>query len=223
MLPVNSTPIPRESARSAVYARLRQWIEEGQLKPDEVLRDAEIAAALGVSRTPVREALQMLEQHALVVTSPGRWTRVADASPHDARLIYPPLAALEGLAAELGCSKATSEDIDEMRKANRRLLDAIEQSDADRARTADAAFHDVLRGLAANPFLDAAARSLRIHTKRVETLYFKEFAPARESYLQHNEIVSLVEAGDCAGAGALTRANYLRGQNLWEPDAGEPA
>src|SRR6266849_9018855 len=64
-------------AREAVYARLRDWILRGPLEPGEIIRDADIAQALGVSRTPVREALLRLEGDGLVETAPARWTRVA--------------------------------------------------------------------------------------------------------------------------------------------------
>ena len=126
-VPKNLRPILRQSARTLVFKQLRQWIAEGVFTPDEALNDKEIASALGVSRTPVREALQMLEQQGAVVTTPGRHTRVRSASPRDARLVYPPLSALEALAAELGTSRATSEDVFRMIEANERLRSAVKE------------------------------------------------------------------------------------------------
>src|ERR1700733_8234926 len=87
--------LDRRLARTEVFDRLRTWIEDGQLEPGEVIKDIELAAVLGVSRTPVREALQMLEQHGLVETRPGRPTRVTETTIEDVARVYAPLAVLE--------------------------------------------------------------------------------------------------------------------------------
>jgi DNA-binding GntR family transcriptional regulator len=212
-LPANLKPIPRDNARTLVFRQLRQWIEEGVLMPDETLRDKEIAKALGVSRTPVREAIQMLEQHGAVVTTPGRYTRVRSASPRDARLVYPPLSALQALAAELGTAKATPEDIVRMIEANERLLAAVQAARPVEAQAADDAFHDVLLLRAENPFLRGAIASLRFHTRRLETLYFQKLGPAHESYLEHQQIIAAARNGDAALAREITRQNFLRAQS----------
>ena len=76
-IPESGPKISRTLARDDAYNKLRGWIIDGTLKPEEVLHDQHIAALLGVSRTPVREALRRLEDEGLVETALNRWTRVA--------------------------------------------------------------------------------------------------------------------------------------------------
>ena len=88
-LPESVPKVSRTLAREDAYGKLRGWIIDGTLKPDEGLNDREIGAALGVSRTPVREALRRLEDEGLVVTASNRWTRVAALDLTQAVESYP--------------------------------------------------------------------------------------------------------------------------------------
>jgi DNA-binding GntR family transcriptional regulator len=217
-LPSQATPIPRRSARHDVYERLRTWIEEGVLSPGEAIKDAEVASALGVSRTPVREALQMLEQQGAVEMLPGRVTRVTDTTPDDIAMVYSPLSALQALAAELGTPRATEEDIRAMTAANERLLAAVDAGDKVAARDADAVFHGVLLRLAANPYLDAAIEPMQMHIRRLEARYFADAEPGHDSYAEHRAIIDAVAAGDAEGARETARRNF---QRYWKPEDDE--
>src|SRR4051794_28317614 len=84
----------RTLLRDAAYVRLRDAILDGTLAPGEQLRDAELVAWLGLSRTPIREALARLEQQGLVESAPNRWTRVAPIDRDDARDAFEVVAAL---------------------------------------------------------------------------------------------------------------------------------
>ena len=97
-----------------VYAALLEWIVDGTLGPGERVRDKELAEALGVSRTPVREALQRLEDAGLVETSASRWTRVASLDVAQAEQVYPVVWSLEALAVELAGRDLSDEDLCEM-------------------------------------------------------------------------------------------------------------
>jgi DNA-binding GntR family transcriptional regulator len=209
-VPSDIAPIPRRSAREAVFERLQSWIEEGLLAPGEVIKDAELAQQLGVSRTPVREALQMLEQHGLVEMQPGRLTRVTDTAPEDIALVYAPLSALQALAAELATPQTNPADLDEMRAHNARLLAAVEANDAVAAREADRAFHDVLLRRVGNPYLSSAIEPMLTHIRRLEALYFTELEPGHRSYEEHQRIIDAVAAGDAEAARETTRANFHR-------------
>jgi len=102
-------PVPQQKAaasrtllRDQAYVRLRDAILDGTLEPGEQLKDAEIAEWLGLSRTPIREALARLEEYGLVETAPNRYTRVTPLSAGDARDAFSVVAALHSLAAWLG-------------------------------------------------------------------------------------------------------------------------
>ena len=219
-VPLETRPIDRRTARASVFAQLRRWIEDGVLEPGEVIRDGEIAARLGVSRTPVREALQALEQHGAVETLPGRSTRVTSITREDVALLYAPLAALHGLAAEIGTPYATTTDIDAMSEDNERLSAALDADDPLAARDADGDFHTILLRLAANPYLDAAIEPLLLHARRLEALYFRGVALGRKSYDDHQRIIEAVTAGDTKAARDLTTQNFAR---FWTPPHGNRA
>jgi DNA-binding GntR family transcriptional regulator len=215
-LPTSHRAIDRRSARAAVYEQLRTWIEDGVLEPGETLKDAEIAELLGVSRTPAREALQMLEQIGVVEMQPGKLTRVTPIALDDVTQLYMPLGALHAVAAQLGTPRATERDLDSMRRHNAALLAAVDAADPAAARDADRDFHAVLLRLADNPYLNTAIEPLLIHARRLEALYFREVAPAHASHAEHERIIAAVAAGDVDAAQRLVRANLAR---YYTPDA----
>ena len=102
--------IHRKSARQAVYETVCDWIITGVLEPGEKILDSELGEYFSVSRTPVREALQLLQSQKLVLVMPGRATVVAPLDTQDIEKCYRPLADLEALAAELACGKLTEND-----------------------------------------------------------------------------------------------------------------
>jgi DNA-binding GntR family transcriptional regulator len=213
-LPSEIAPIDRQSARITVFDLIRNWVEEGMLAPGEAIRDAEIAALLGVSRTPVREALQMLERDGVVEMLPGRQTRVVEISPEDVARLYAPLGALMAAAAEIAATRATKADIAEMTAHNERLLAALD-SDPLLAGEADRALHTVPVRVADNEYLTTALGPLMTHLRRLEALYFKSVAVGRASYDEHADIIAAIAAGDSTAAGDLTRHNYKR---YWRSD-----
>jgi DNA-binding GntR family transcriptional regulator len=213
-LPTQLDPIDRRTARAAVFEQLRSWIEDGVLEPGETLKDGEIADRLGVSRTPVREALQMLERVGVVEMLAGRLTRVTPITQDDVALLYAPLGALHATAVELATPRATANDIAEMRRHNEALLAALETHEQAAARDADRDFHGVLLRLADNPYLITAIEPLLIHARRLEALYFREAGPGRASHDEHDKIIDAVEAGEAARAAELTKRNFTR---YWKP------
>ena len=135
--------IPRTSLRDHVYSRLQQAIVSGDLPPGERLRDQDLAAQFGVSRTPVREALQRLEDEGLVETRAGAQTRVIPLDTRVAREAFPVVAALHALAARLGVAQVAAQDLAAMRDANGALAQALATLDVVGAIQADDAFHRV--------------------------------------------------------------------------------
>jgi len=193
-----------------VFDQLREWIEDGTLAPGEAVKDVEIAEGFGVSRTPVREAFQMLEQLGLVETEPSRRTRISQVDPRDAALLYPLLAALVVESVEQAAPIATPADLKAMRAANEDLLQAVERADANAATTADYAFHDVLVRRACNPYLTSAIDLLHVHSRRLDTLYFTHLGPSHESYQEHREMLEAIETRDFERAKEMTRQNFIR-------------
>jgi DNA-binding GntR family transcriptional regulator len=206
-IPSATVRIRRESAGALVYGKLRDWILHGPLEPEETIHDAEIALALGVSRTPVREAIVRLEHEGLVQSASGRWTRVAPLRLDRAPELYRIVAALDGLAAAQATPTLTPEDINAMAEANRRLR---RQRNGDAIHGTDRAFHDIYRGNDANTVVSTILASAGAEIDRIERAYFADPATPEASYRSHQAIIVAFEAGDAAAAAAAAQANWLQ-------------
>lgn len=207
-LPNLPGPLPRRLLREQVYAALRQWIVQGVLRPGEQLRDTELAARLGVSRTPVREALRRLEDEGLVQAAAHRWTRVAPLDPGDAQRIYPLVIALEVLAARLAAPLLGPADLQAMADANLELDEALRARDATRAAAADRAFHAVFVERAGNPELSRVLHGLKTKLERLEAAYFGDALAGERSVAEHEAILRAFHRGDAAAAARAVRANW---------------
>jgi DNA-binding GntR family transcriptional regulator len=200
--------MPRTLARDEAYGRLRAWIIDGTLRPGEVLRDQNIAGALGVSRTPVREALRRLEDEGFVETALNRWTRVALIDWKQAEEAYVIIVALEVLALELASTKLSSEDLRQMRTANRDMRLAAEGGSPAAAVAADESFHEVWILRAANQELLGLLRQQKTKLRRVELAYFDGTARARHSFREHTAVVVALEEGLCSKAAAALQRHW---------------
>jgi DNA-binding GntR family transcriptional regulator len=207
-LPAPAAPLPRTLARDEAYRRLRGWIVEGTLQPGEVLHDQAIAAALGVSRTPVREALRRLEDEGFVETALNRWTRVAPLDLGKAAELYAILEALERLALETAFARLTADDLKVMVEANRLLRRAAGAGDAALADQADEAFHQVWIQRAGNQELIALVARLKTRIRRVELAYFDAAGRARQSCREHAVLVGALRRRALPEALAALQRNW---------------
>src|SRR6478609_11785931 len=158
-VPAND-PFERDLLRDRAYAAIRDAIVDGTLAPGERLRDQELCAWLGLSRTPVREALSRLEHDGLVETAPQRFTRVAPLDRRAARDAFPVIAALHALAAELAHPRLVAADVQRMDEANERFQAALAKGDVDAALEQDDAFHEVFLKASANTEIPKALERL---------------------------------------------------------------
>ena len=200
--------IDRIPLRERVYGLLQQAIVSGELQPGQRVRDVDLAAQLGVSRTPVREALQRLEDEGLVETLPGALTRVVPLDTQAAREAFPVVAVLHGLAARLAVEQLTERDLALLRQANERLGAALEAGDVTRAVQADDAFHSVLVRASGNSEIQHVLDRLMPKVRRLEFAQFGSLA-ARTSVLQHQAIITACEQRLSAQAASLTEQNWL--------------
>ncbi|MBB6099985.1 DNA-binding GntR family transcriptional regulator [Deinobacterium chartae] len=207
-LPPHTPALPRTLARDAVYRRLQDWIVNGTLAPGEQLRDLELAEAFGVSRTPVREALQRLEDEGFVVTAKNRWTRVAPLETETADQLYPLVEALEVLALELALPRLTPGDLEALKAAQQRLEAALLAGSGAAALEADDAFHAVLPDRAANPELVRTLTRFKTRLRRLELAYFQAAAPGDHSLAEHRQILAALHARDLEMARNALRGNW---------------
>ena len=201
-------PIDRVSLRARVYDLLLRAIVSGELEPGERVRDQEIAAQLGVSRTPVREALQRLEDEGLVETRRGSLTRIMPLDTPAARDTFPLVAALHAFATRAATPQLTPADIAALRAANDALAAALSAGDVMGAIAADDRFHLRFVQSARNSELAPTLDRLTPKIRRLEVAQFGSLA-GRRSVEQHAAIIVAVEQRDAHLAAELVEQNWL--------------
>ncbi len=207
-VPQNRGLVAKSLLRDDAYRAIRDAIVDGTLAPGERLNDVDLSAWLGVSRTPVREALTRLEQAGLVQTKPGRHTMV---SPLDVRAVHDAqsvTAAMHELAVRQAVPNLSATELEAMRAANDHFADALRRNDPGAAIEADDAFHGVLITASANQAIAAVLEQFSPVLRRVERLRFSSLA-GRASVAQHARIIELCAAGDAEGAATASRDNWL--------------
>ena len=200
--------ISRSLLRENAYHSIRDAIVDGTLAPGERLNDADLAQWLGVSRTPVREALARLEEAGLVRTKPGRYTMVSPLDVRAARAAQTVTAAMHELAVREAAPHLSADQIEAMRAANARFADALQADDIDAAIASDDEFHGVAVTASANPALRAVLEQFTPVLRRLERLHFSSLS-GRDSVALHERIIALCEAGDAEGAAAAARDNWM--------------
>ena len=201
-IPDEAPVIERRLLRDDVYGRLRNAIVDGTFAPGEQLRDVELATWLGVSRTPVREALLRLAEAGLVVSQPGRSTIVSSVDMRAVRDARDVVAAMHEVAVREAVESLTETDLDAMREANRRFRQAVDEGDLDAALRADDDLHGVPVAVAANRALIAVLDQFTPVVRRAERLRFSTLN-GRASVKRHDELIRLCAAGDAEGAAAV--------------------
>ncbi|HNQ05899.1 MAG TPA: GntR family transcriptional regulator [Tetrasphaera sp.] len=215
-------PIPQDAGTSAlkrgllrddVYTRLRDAIVDGTFAPGEQLRDGELADWLGVSRTPVREAVLRLGAAGLVTTAPGRSTTVAELEVKAIRDAQSVVAAMHRLAVELAVDQLTPDDLASMRAANKRFATAMKSGDAEAALAADDDFHAVPVRAAGNTAIETILDQFTPVVRRLERLRFATL-PGRASVALHTRLIDLCAAGDTEAAADVSHETWQSLQPL---------
>lgn len=206
-IPQNEASIGRRLLRDDVYSRLRDAIVDGTFQPGEQVRDVDLAAWLGVSRTPVREALLRLEQTGLVVAEPGRSTTVSTLDRRALRDARDVVAAMHEVAAREAVASLTADDLAAMQAANARFAEAIGAGDVEAALQADDEFHGVLVRVAANRALNAVLEQFTPVLRRAELLRFSS-DEGQASVARHEELLRHCAAGDVEAAAAVGFATF---------------
>jgi DNA-binding GntR family transcriptional regulator len=198
-VPMSDASIDRSLLRDDVFSRLRDAITDGTLAPGEQLRDLELAAWLGVSRTPVREALLRLADAGLVEAKPGRSTTVSTLDVRAEREARDVVAAMHELAVREAVTRLTRNDLKAMRDANRRFAAALKAGDLDAALRADDDLHAVPVTVAANRAAGVVLDQFTPVVRRAERLRFTTLG-GRASITRHNALIRLCADGDAEGA-----------------------
>ncbi len=205
-IPVDHTKPIRKTAKLHAFNQIQQWIIDGTLQPHEKLNDIELAQALGVSRTPIRESLQLLESQGFVTMQPGRATQVTPVEPQDIYNLLPPLAALQALAAELATPNMNEEAIRFLEEKNKEFARALESNEFNTALKIDEEFHQEIVDRANNPYITSMVEMLQAHVRRL--YYYEKIKLREQSIEQHTELINLFKKGDTKKLAEVMRANW---------------
>jgi DNA-binding GntR family transcriptional regulator len=178
--------------RDVVFNTLRQAILKGELAPGERLMEIQLAERLGVSRTPIREAIRKLELEGLVLMIPRKGAEVAKISEKSLRDVLEVRRSLEELAIELACQRMTPEAVEELEKKQEEFKEAVEQGNPMEIAETDEAYHDVIYKGTCNDRLVQMINNLREQMYRYRLEYIKDEDKRQILLLEHDNILRAV-------------------------------
>ena len=203
------TAIPRRSLHDEMAERLRRLIVEGDLEPGEKISEKELCDIYGVSRTPLREALKVLAREGLVVLTPHRGAHVSMLTVADLEQAFPVIGALEALAGELACERATDEEISEISHLHLKMLTAWKNRDRKKYFRLNQRIHEALAAAARNPVLDQMRAMLTGRVARAR--YHANISTPRwdQAMKEHKAILAALKARDGERLGRVLK-QHLR-------------
>jgi DNA-binding GntR family transcriptional regulator len=193
--------------RLETYELLRHQILIGRFAPSERIVESTLCEELGVSRTPMREALFRLEQDGLVRQDPARGFSVMPLTAREVREIYPIIWTLEALAVQLG---ANNLDIDILKRLNRSLQKAV---DHEKQHEIDDEWHGILVSGCKNKRLLKQLDVLKLGAHRYELAYMRHCDKLGTSIDEHEAVLSAIQNGDIKKAGRLIEEHWQRGMD----------
>jgi len=204
ILSAADTAVSRVNLRDATRDRVRALVVASNLPPGSNVVERDLCARLGVSRTPLREALLGLEAEGLLYTEPGRGFFVSGVSVDEARELYPLIWTLESMAVRRG----RPSDLTKLHGLGTNFRRA---STPEEALMADRAWHEALIAACRAPRTAALLTPMRIVAARYEYRYFSTAAAIRVSADQHDAIMRLLERQRYVQAAALVKKNWAQG------------
>lgn len=178
--------------RDVVFNTLRQAILRGELKPGERLMEIQLANKLGVSRTPIREAIRKLELEGLVLMIPRKGAEVADITEKSLKDVLEVRKVLEELSVQLACDKMGKEDIQNLKEAAEAFKKTLKSKDVTEIAEADVHFHDIIYMAADNQKLLQILNNLQEQMYRYRVEYLKNEEAYPQLVAEHEAIIAKI-------------------------------
>ena len=175
--------------RDVVFKTLRQAILKGELEPGERLMEIQLAERLGVSRTPIREAIRKLELEGLVLMIPRRGAEVAKISEKNLRDVLEVRRSLEELAIDLACQRVQEKELETLREAQKEFAAAVAAGDAMEIAQTDEKFHEIIYSGTGNQKLMQILSNLREQMYRYRLEYIKDANKRQILLVEHEQIL----------------------------------
>lgn len=182
--------------RELVFESLREAIISAQLRPGERMMEIQLAEEMGVSRTPIREAIRKLELEGLVVMVPRKGAYVAGLSLKDIADVFEIRRALEGLAAELAADRITEEELETLERYLVVIAEQIDNGDIEKVVQTDTDFHTQLYQASRNSRLSQIINNLREQIQRFRTTSLSYPGRMKEALEEHRKIVEAISGRD---------------------------
>ncbi|MDA8235801.1 MAG: GntR family transcriptional regulator [Clostridia bacterium] len=199
--------------REIVFESLREAIINGNLKPGERMMEIQLAEEMGVSRTPVREAIRKLELEGFVVMVPRKGAYVAGISIKDIADVFEIRAALESLAAGLAAERITEEELESLERSLVKVAEATEANDLESIINMDTDFHEILYKASRNERLVQIISNLREQIQRFRTASLAHPGRMKFALDEHKQIVEAISQRDVEGARNLAREHIENAEN----------
>ena len=180
--------------RELVYEELRLLIMTGKIKPGTRMMEIDLAESMGVSRTPVREAIRQLEKDGLVTIEPRKGAYVSDISPEDLDNMLVVREPLEGLATYLATQFMSDEEIEEIVAVNDEYEAALRDGDREKLINTDTLFHNLITKGSHNQYLIDILQDLQEQVLRFRYIYFKSNKRAEDVVNEHRMILNALKA-----------------------------
>ncbi|MGN0425675.1 MAG: GntR family transcriptional regulator [Acetatifactor sp.] len=199
--------------RDVVFNTLRQAILTGELKPGERLMEIHLANKLGVSRTPIREAIHMLELEGLVTMIPRRGAEVAQITEKSMNDVLEVRRALDALCAELACKRITEEELTRLGQACDNFEKAVATGDVNEIAKADVALHDIIVQATGNRRLISLVNNLSEQMYRYRYEYIKDTNQHETLIAEHRIIYASICNKDVVTAAEAARTHIDNQKN----------
>ena len=206
-------PLNRRTLHDEVVDRVRTLIVEGQLEPGSRIHESDLGRALGVSRTPLREALKVLASEGLIELVPGRGAIVKRLTRRDVREMLDVLIALETLAGRLACRNATDAEIAALRATHDEMIQLYAAGDRLEYYWRNQAIHAGIAQLSGNALLASMHQGLQARLRRIRFIGNEEPQKWAEAVAEHEAMIAALEARDDARL-ATVIAGHL--DQTWE-------
>lgn len=213
----NGQPEELSAARRA-YVEIRRAINSGQFSPGERLREEELGALIGLSRTPVRDALRRLEVEGFIRLEPNRGARVTEWTRHDLEEIFQLRAPIESLAAQLAAERITEGDVDRLAELAEQMEHAAltagdERTDA--VSDLNNEFHHLIAEASGNRRL-ARLRETIVQVPVVQSTFSRyDEVDLQRSFREHRELIAALRSGDAELAAGIMRVHVLAARSVY--------
>lgn len=199
--------------REIVFEAIREAIINGDLKQGERLMETQLAEQMGVSRTPVREAIRKLELEGFVVMIPRKGAYVAGLSLKDIVDVFEIRGALEALAGSLAAERMTDDELEELERLLVRIGECAERNDVEQFVELDTQFHDILFQASRNARLSQMINNLRDQIQRFRTTSLAYPGRLKYAFDEHKKIVEALSERDSELVAALAKEHIENAEN----------